>query len=86
MPEICRFFGVVITMYYSDHPPAHFHARYGEQKAVIGIEPLRLLEGSLSPRTLGFVMEWAALHRAELLEDWQLAGSQAPLRRIAPLE
>jgi Domain of unknown function (DUF4160) len=86
MPEISRFFGVVITMYYNDHNPPHFHARYGDQKAVIGIEPLRLLEGSLPPRAIGFVMEWAALHRNELLDDWQLARSESPLRRIAPLE
>lgn len=86
MPEISRFFGVVITMYYNDHNPPHFHARYGEQKAVIGIEPLRLLEGSLPPRAIGFVMEWAALHGRELLDDWQLARTEAPLRRIAPLE
>lgn len=73
-------------MYYNDHNPPHFHARYGDQKAVIGIEPLRLLEGALPPRAIGFVMEWAALHRQELLEDWQLARSETPLRRIAPLE
>ena len=86
MPEISRFFGIVITMYYNDHGPAHFHARYGDRQAVIGIDPLRLLEGTLPPRALGFVMEWAALHGQELMDDWQLARNEAPLRRIDPLE
>jgi hypothetical protein len=86
MPEISRFFGIVIAMYYSDHAPPHFHVRYGEQKAIIAIETLSPLRGELSPRVFGMVMEWASLHRAELLEDWELARQQAPLQRIAPLE
>ena len=62
MPEIRRFFGIIITMNYSDHPPPHFHVRYAEQKALVGIESLTLLRGRLSPRVFGMVMEWAALH------------------------
>lgn len=86
MPEISRFFGIVIAMFYNDHSPPHFHARYGEQHAVIGIESLALLEGRLPPRAMGLVMEWAALHQAELTEDWKLARDQVALRPIAPLE
>lgn len=86
MPEISRFFGIIITMYYNDHPPPHFHVRYSGQKAIIAIPSLSLLRRSLSPRAFGLVMEWAALHRAELLENWDLAGQQAPLKEIAPLE
>ena len=86
MPEISRFFGIVVTMYYNDHAPPHFHVRYGGQKAIVGIYPTRLLEGTLSPRALSLVLEWANLHRAELAHDWVLARSNAPLESIAPLE
>lgn len=85
MPEISRFFGIVIAMFYNDHAPPHFHVRYGSERALIGIESLVLLEGRLSPRALGLVMEWAASHQTELLEDWSLARGQAPLKPIEPL-
>lgn len=73
-------------MFYNDHNPPHFHARYGGQRALVVIDTLAVLEGRLSPRVLGLVTEWAALHREELREDWRLARQQAPLRNIAPLE
>jgi hypothetical protein len=86
MPEISRFFGIIVQMYYGDHEPPHFHVRYSGQKALIAIETLALLRGHLSPRALGLVTEWAALHRAELMEDWNLARAEAQLKPIAPLE
>jgi hypothetical protein len=86
MPEVCRFFGMVIAMYYNDHAPPHFHVRYGKQKAVIGIDPIVVLAGKLSPKALSLVVEWAALHEAELMADWALARQQVPLNRIDPLE
>lgn len=86
MPEISRFFGIVIVMYYNDHEPPHFHVRYGDQKAIIGVETLTLLAGRLSPRALGLVMEWASSHQDELLQDWELAQRQEPLKKIQPLE
>lgn len=86
MPEISRFFGIVIAMFYNDHAPPHFHVRYGEQKAIIEIDTLAVLEGRLSPRVLGLVTEWAATHKDELREDWKLARKEAPLNKIAPLE
>ena len=86
MPEISRFFGIVITMYYNDHAPPHFHARYGRRKAVVEIESLRLLAGQLPPRALGLVMEWATIHRQELMADWLLARNKTALERIQPLE
>jgi len=85
MPEISRFFGIVIAMYYEDHLPPHFHARYGRQRARIHIESLDVLSGRLSPRVRGLITEWASQHQAKLLEDWELARSGAPLRRIDPL-
>ena len=86
MPEISRFFGIIITMNYNDHAPPHFHARYGGDQAIIEIETLHVLGGRLSPRVMGLVVEWALLHGDELLEDWRLARESAPLKRIAPLE
>ena len=86
MPEISRFFGIIIAMYYDDHAPPHFHVRYGDQKAIIAIPSLALLHGRLSPRVFGMAVEWASLHRGELLENWELARQQAPLNRIDPLE
>ena len=86
MPEISRFFGIVIQMYYADHEPPHFHVRYSGQKALIAIETLSIMRGSLSPRAVGLVMEWAARHRPELMENWNLARNEAQLKPIAPLE
>jgi hypothetical protein len=86
MPEISRFFGIIVQMYYSDHDPPHFHVRYSGQKALIAIETLALWRGRLSPRALGLVTEWAAMHRVALMEDWNLARSEAQLKPIAPLE
>lgn len=86
MPEISRFLGIIITMYYNDHSPPHFHVRYNQQKAIIDIENLAILQGKLSPRILGLVIEWAATHQKELLENWQLARLNQPLQSITPLE
>jgi hypothetical protein len=85
MPELSRFFGIVVLMYYNDHTPPHFHARYGSERATVAINSVRILNGRLSPRALGLVMEWAALHQEELLADWELARQQAPLKPIQPL-
>ena len=86
MPEVSRFLGIIITIYYNDHPPPHFHVRYNQQKALIDIEILSIIEGKLSPRILGLVIEWAAIHKAELLENWKLAILNTPLMPIPPLE
>ncbi len=72
-------------MFYDEHNPPHFHARYGKHKAAIEIRSLRLLEGRLPPRALGLVMEWASLHQSELMRDWELARSEKPPRKITPL-
>lgn len=86
VPEVSRFFGIVVAMYYDDHPPPHFHVRYGECRAILELDGLVVLGGALPPRALGLVAEWAALHRAELEENWRRARSLAPLNRIGPLE
>lgn len=86
MPEISRFLGMVVAMFYNDHAPPHFHVRYGEDKAAVAIDPPALMEGSLPPRVLRLVVERATLHRAELLADWKRARTQLPLLPVAPLE
>ena len=73
-------------MYYNDHLPPHFHVRYNQQKAIIDIETLSILEGKISPRILGLVIEWAAIHKTELMQNWELARLQVPLEPITPLE
>lgn len=86
MPEISRFLGIIVAMFYNDHAPPHFHARYNEHKIEIAIDSLNILAGSFPPKALGLLMEWAASHQDELMEDWELARRHAELKRIAPLE
>ena len=86
MPEISRFFGIIITMFYSDHQPPHFHVRYGEYKAQVSIDPISILRGDLPPRVFGLVAEWALVHQGELREDWNLVQNQTPPNKIDPLE
>ena len=86
MPTISRFFGVVIYMYYNDHNPPHFHARYGEHQAMYDIATLELLEGMLPKSAQRYVHRWASMHRDALMDDWMLTqNGQAPLE-IPPLE
>jgi hypothetical protein len=85
VPEISRFFGIVIAMYFDDHAPPHFHARYGNRSAAIEIHSLRILQGSLPPRVRGLVTEWAASRKEALMEDWELARRREPLKPIEPL-
>jgi hypothetical protein len=85
MPTISSFFGIVVRMYYDDHPPPHFHVYSGDQSATIAIDTLEVTEGRLSRRTLSLVLEWASEHRAELRTNWALAESHRPLNRIDPL-
>jgi phosphomannomutase len=86
VPEISRFFGIVIQMYANDHVPPHFHATYGGFYAHIRIAPVVLLHGRLPPRVFALIVEWATLHRDELLSNWErLRQGQIP-EPIAPLE
>ena len=77
MPEVSRFFGIIIIMYYNDHNPPHFHVRYGHQKGLIDIATLSQMDGSLSSRVIGMVREWV---------NWSSARDGQPLRPISPLE
>jgi len=86
MPEISRFFGIVIRMFYDDHLPSHFHAEYNEYNAKIGIDDLKVIDGKLPSRVLGLVVEWASLHQKELEDEWERAVKKEKLIKIAPLE
>ena len=85
MPEISRFLGIVITMYFNDHNPPHFHVRYEDFRAIVGISPLELRDGTLPPRVLGLVMEWAEVHQSELAENWTTLAGAGTFRKIDPI-
>jgi hypothetical protein len=85
MPEVSRFYGIVIRMYFADHWPPHFHAEYGEHEALIGIEDLGVIAGDLPARAFGLVEEWALLHRGELAALWARARRSETLGKIDPL-
>jgi len=72
-------------MFFDDHNPPHFHARYGDYRVAVEINSLRVLEGRIPPRALGLVMEWASQHQSELLRNWELANNNQPPEKIAPL-
>ena len=86
MPEICRFYGMIISLFFNDHNPPHFHVRYGSDKAVIRIRDFLLLEGNLPPRALGLVIEWAARHKKELLDGWDASSKGQEPSKIEPLD
>jgi len=86
MPTLSSFFGIVVSMYWNDHQPPHFHACYAENEVVIRLETLEVAAGSLPRRAMGLLLEWAGEHRAELRENWKRVHSQQPILPIAPLE
>ena len=89
MPEISRFFGIVIRMYVeagAAHHTAHFHAYYQQHVGIYGIEPIERLVGSLPVRQERLVLAWAELHREELLRNWQVLQEGRPAGKIEPLK
>ena len=86
MPEVSRFYGIVIRMFFREHGPPHFHAEYSGQQAVVGIRASHGAGGSASAARIGIVKEWASLHRAELRAAWDRARRQEAPGKIAPLE
>ncbi len=85
MPQISFFLGIIIRMYFDDHNPPHFHASYAEHQAIIDIKKMELWSGYLPPRVLGLVIEWTAIHQAELMNNWEKAIKQEQLLQIKPL-
>jgi len=86
MPEVSRFYGIVIQIYYGDHPPPHFHALYAGQVAKIAIETLQVIDDSIPKRALALVLDWASIHQQELLEAFNRAAALQAPGKIAPLE
>lgn len=86
VPTICFFDGIKISMFYDEHLPPHFHVIYSEDKAVIGIDSIAIIEGGLARHIRAKVFEWAAIHQAELRANWELARGHRPLIQIAPLD
>ena len=86
MPEVSRFYGIIVRFYYRDHPPHHFHAIYGDHEALIEIENGAIYLGSLPRTAFDLVNAWRELHLVELRENWDRARQQLPLLPIAPLE
>ena len=85
MPEISRFFGIVIQMYPNEHAPAHFHARYGNHAASFELRTLQVT-GDFPKRATRLVKDWARMHEPELLANWDAMRSGGEVRRIEPLE
>jgi hypothetical protein len=85
VPEISGFLGIVIRMYYRDYAPPHFHAVYRDYEVTVEIET-GSIRGTFPRRALNAVLEWHKIHREELVEDWELARQELPLRDIEPLE
>ena len=86
MPQISRFFGIIISMFYDEHNPPHFHASYGEYQAEISINDLTVLVGKLPSRALGLVVEWASMHQEELMNNWRNIENGDLISKIPPLE
>lgn len=86
MPQISRFLGIIISMYFDDHNPPYFHAQYNKYKIQIRINDLSVIEGKLPPRVLGLVIEWATIHQDELAENWNHIEQKQPLNKIEPLQ
>lgn len=82
MPEITRFYGIIIKLFFGDHPPPHFHAVYGEHNALFNIETLEMIEGDLPPRAKKLILEWAAEYQAELSKMWQ----SQEFKKLPPLQ
>lgn len=85
MPIISRFFGIVIYMYWRDHTPPHFHAKYQDQEVVVNIETGEVM-GQMGNKATALIQEWRELHIVDLMEDWNLAQTKRELKRIEPLE
>jgi len=84
MPEISRFLGISIKMYFCDHNPPHFHAFYGDYEAVFLIDTLEILKGKIPARIVGLIVEWAQLHKKELKKNWELLKEEKFIK-IKPL-
>ena len=86
MPEISRFYGIIIRMYFKDHNPPHFHAEYQEMQAEYSINSLEILAGKLPSRAHAMVLEWASQHKEELKKNWERSIVPSKMEKIEPLK
>jgi Domain of unknown function (DUF4160) len=84
MPELSRFYGIIVFMNYNDHDPPHFHARYQEQEVLVEIDS-GVVVGTMSKRALKMLFEWFEQHQEELTDNWENARERRPLIKIPPL-
>jgi hypothetical protein len=84
MPEISRFYGIIIQMFFRDHNPPHFHVQYGDYRAIINITN-DVIEGNMPKRALKLVFEWMEIHKEELIENWDLTQKGELPNKIEPL-
>lgn len=85
MPIVSRFLGIIIAMYWEDHAPPHFHAKYGNYEITVNILT-GVVDGKFPKRALRHILEWYDLHKEELMENWELCQTNQALKPIAPLE
>ena len=85
MPEISRFLGISVLMYFNEHNPPHFHVRYNEYRAAVRINDLVIEEGYLPAKVANLVLEWAQLHQQELLDTWNNIKATGTYQKIEPL-
>ena len=85
MPEISRFYGIIIYMFFQDHNPPHFHVKYQDYEATINIED-GIVKGEIPRRALRLIYEWLDIHKIELLENWRLLEQRKQFKRIEPLK
>ncbi len=85
MPEICRFYGIIIRMFFKDHNPPHFHAEYGEYRCIVDIND-EIVNGTMPKRALKLIFEWLEIHKEELLTNWEKCLNNIEPDRIKPLK
>jgi len=82
MPEIARFYGIIIKLFFGDHPPPHFHAVYGEYVGLFNIDTLEMIEGDIPNRAKKLITEWAKMYKIQLKEMWE----KQDFIKLPPLE
>ena len=86
MPEISRFLGIVVQMYFNKHNPPHFHVKYNNYRAQIDIETLRIIGGHLPPKVFSLVVKWASIYQEDLRKNWRNILENGTFTKINPLE
>ncbi len=86
MPEISRFFGIIIKMFFRDHNPPHFHAEYQSYKAIFSIETGQMIQGDIPQKKSALITAWTIIHNKELMKNWNALVEGCPATTIDPLK